>query len=120
MIAWISPPLMVRSTPLRISLVPSGVSTVAWRSLISRIDICGSPRCGWLDGVVECSGGELPGRIDRDLAGGLVHPHRVDGDGQHGRQLQRPACAQVELAAVLPAFDGDRKSTRLNSSHVAI
>src|SRR5690625_2705863 len=106
MTAWISPPLMVRSTPLRISLVPSGLSTVAWRSLISRIDICGSPRCGWLDGVVECSGGELPGRIDRDLAGGLVHPHRVDGDGQHGRQLQRPACAQVELATVLPAFDG--------------
>src|SRR5690625_6266842 len=41
MIAWVSPLLMVRSTPRRICLgSPSGVSTLTCRSRISRVDMC--------------------------------------------------------------------------------
>src|SRR5680860_1445458 len=37
MIAWVSPALMVRSTPFRISFGPSSVSTLTCRSLISKL-----------------------------------------------------------------------------------
>ena len=39
MMAWVSPELTVRFTPLRIGLMPSLVSTCAYRSLISRVDM---------------------------------------------------------------------------------
>lgn len=39
MIAWVSPVLMVRLTPFRISLVPCSVSMLTCRSLISRVDM---------------------------------------------------------------------------------
>src|SRR6478736_3630080 len=50
MIAWVSPLLMVRSTPLRISLRSPSASTVTWRLRISRVLM----RSGLLlDGVVD-------------------------------------------------------------------
>src|SRR5699024_7335954 len=39
MMAWVSPDLMVRLTPLRISTSPCSVSMLTCRSLISRVDI---------------------------------------------------------------------------------
>ena len=43
MMAWVSPELTVRFTPLRIGLMPSLVSTCAYRSLISRVDMVFAP-----------------------------------------------------------------------------
>src|SRR5690606_42065123 len=39
MIAWVSPVRIVSVTPLRIGVVPASVSTVTWRSRISRTDM---------------------------------------------------------------------------------
>src|SRR6478752_4341200 len=91
MIAWVSPALMVRSTPLRISLRSPSASTVTWRLRISR--------------VLMRSGLLLDGVVDVDVDGVAVDLHGVDGDRLGRGEGQRLAGAQVELAAVEPAVD---------------
>ena len=57
MIACVSPPLMVRSTPLRISLGPSSVATVTCRSRISSVAMRWSLSCRRFfvsSGLVSC------------------------------------------------------------------
>ena len=88
MIAWVSPDRTVRSTPRRISLAPSSVSTVTCRSRISRVDMGSQFSFG-----------------DGDEHVVAVDLHGVDGDGDGGRQAGRLAGAQVEARAVQPALD---------------
>src|SRR5215207_2794024 len=88
MIAWTSPDLTVRSTPLRISLSPSSVCTETWRSLISRVDICSAP---------------VAREIDHD--GVSLDLGRVGGDGFGGGKVDGLAGAGVESRAVQPALD---------------
>src|SRR4051812_8116165 len=95
MIAWVSPSLMVRSTPLRISLGPSSVSTVTCRSRISRV----------LMSVLLLGSAvvERGGRVDEHVV--ALHAHGVDGDRLGGREAGRLAGAEVEARAVQPALD---------------
>src|SRR3954471_3791379 len=87
MIACVSPCLMVRSTPLRISRAPSPPSTLTCRSLISSVATVSL----LLDGDVDV--------IAVDL-------HGIGRDGTVGRQAGGLAAAQVEARAVQPALDG--------------
>src|SRR5437763_1964511 len=87
MIACVSPCLMVRSTPLRISRAPSPPSTVTCRSLISSVATVAL----LLDGDVDV--------VALDL-------HGIGGDGTVGRKAGGPAAAQVEPRPVQPALDG--------------
>src|SRR6478672_6999435 len=89
MIAWVSPSLMVRSTPLRISLGPSSVSTETCRSLISSVamSVVSQVRVGVDQYVVP------------------VDLHGVDGDRLGGRGPGGLAGAQVEARPVHPALD---------------
>src|SRR5918997_1384888 len=96
MIAWVSPGRIVSVTPLRISLGPSSVSTLTWRSRISRVlmwllfslrRFCCGPRSG---------GGVVEGVLDVDKQVVAVHLDGVDGHRLEGRQRRGLAGAQVE------------------------
>src|SRR6478752_10441103 len=91
MIAWVSPLLMVRSTPLRISLRSPSASTVTWRLRISR--------------VLMRSGLLLDGVVDVDVDGVAVDLHGVHGDRLGRGKAERLAGLQLELRAVQPAVD---------------
>src|SRR5918995_1365562 len=86
MIAWTSPDRTVRSMPRRISLP----ATPARRPLISST---------WEPFVSRI------GQDHHDLA--VVDAHVVHGDRPGGRQGQGLAVGEGELAAVLPALDGE-------------
>src|SRR6478735_1089927 len=89
MIAWVSPSRMVRSTPLRISLGPSSVSTLTRRSLISSVAMSVvSHWCVQVDEYVVA--------VDAD---------GIDGYGFGGRRAGRLAGAEVEARSVHPALD---------------
>src|SRR4051812_40899185 len=90
MIACVSPSLMVRSTPLRISLGPSSVSTETCRSLISSVAM------SVLSQVLV--------RVDQYVV--PVDLHGVDGDRLGGRRTGGLAGPEVEARAVHPALDG--------------
>src|SRR3954469_16982557 len=90
MIACVSPSLMVRSTPLRISLGPSSVSTETCRSLISSVAM------SVLSQVLV--------RVDQYVA--PVDLHGVDGNRLGGRRTGGLAGPEVEARAVHPALDG--------------
>src|SRR3954454_11231638 len=90
MIACVSPSLMVRSTPLRISFGPSSVSTETCRSLISSVAM--SVVSQVLVGVDQYV-------VPVDLYG-------VDGDRLGRRWARGLAAAQVEARPVHPALDG--------------
>src|ERR1700712_5612580 len=90
MIAWVSPSLMVRSTPLRISLAPSSVSTDTCRALISSVAM--SVVSQVLVGVDQYV-------VPVDLYG-------VDRDRLGGRRTGGLAGPEVEARAVHPALDG--------------
>src|SRR5262245_26417417 len=80
--AWTSPERTDRSRPRRISLP----ATPARRPSISSTCV------------------SLIGQHHHDHP--VVHPHVVDRHGPGGRQRDRLARGEVELAAVLPALDG--------------
>ncbi len=91
MIAWVSPSLMVRSTPLRISLGPSSVSTETCRSLISSVAM--SVRL--LIGVSRSMSTSSPSILDGvdgtgSVAGGPV--------GLPVRRSKREPCSQHSIA----------------------
>src|SRR4051794_28791844 len=97
MIACVWPPSMVRSTPLRISLGPSSVSTVTCRSRMSSVAmVCVSllSRSVVVERGVE---------VDEHVV--ALDPHGVDGDRLGGRRPGRLAGAQVEAGPVQPALD---------------
>src|SRR6478735_7665766 len=106
MIAWVSPLLMVRSTPLRISLRSPSASTVTWRLRISR--------------VLMRSGLLLDGVVDVDVDGVAVDLHGVDGDRFGRGEGQRLAGAQVELTAVQPAVDDPAVDVALGESDLGV
>src|SRR3954453_9590852 len=123
MIAWVSPSLVVRSTPLRISLVPVPsvpVSTVTCRSRISSVAIVsflfsqmssyvGSRPAGRpVDGRRMAGGSAGPAAhrgvdVDEDVV--ADHLDRVDGHRLGRRGPARLAGAQVEAGPVQPALD---------------
>src|SRR5699024_5820726 len=92
MMAWVSPELMVRSTPRRISFSPVSVSTVTCRSRISRVVIWLSPREGSV------------GQGDEHVL--ALDLHGVYGNGLGGRQAGGLAGVHIEARAVQPALDG--------------
>src|SRR3954464_14870642 len=107
MIACVSPARIVRVTPLRISLAPSSVATVTWRSRISRVLTVGS----FASRVSVRSGAAGSGRavergvdVDEDVV--ALDSHGVDRDRLEGRERRGLAGAQVEGRAVQPALDG--------------
>src|SRR3954466_12750772 len=77
MIAWVSPPRTVRSTPRRISLAPPSAATSTCRSLISSVDMWCAP-CG--GGVSGAGDGELG--LD-----GRLEPFPQLGKGDAGEDL---------------------------------
>src|SRR6478752_3503864 len=106
MIAWVSPLLMVRSTPLRISLRSPSASTVTWRLRISR--------------VLMRSGLLLDGVVDVDVDGVAVDLHGVHGDRLGRGEGQRLAGAELELAAVQPAVDDAAVDVALGESDLGV
>src|SRR3954451_888760 len=104
MIACVSPSLMVRSTPFRISLGPLPslpVSTVTCRSRISSVDMCISLfrlRCRSGSDVVQ--GG---GHVDEHVV--AVDLHGVDRDRLGRGKSGGLAGAEVEARTVQPALD---------------
>src|SRR5215475_12609643 len=102
MIAWVCPADTVRSTPRRISRLPSrpsgpgvGSATLTCRSRISRVAIYMSP-----DRWLACRGGTA----ERDVDVAVLDLHRVDGHGLGRGRPGRVAGAQVETRPVQPAF----------------
>src|SRR6516164_5099774 len=100
MIAWVCPADTVRSTPRRISRLPSrpsgpgaGSATLTCRSRISRVAIT------YLL-IVGCG----RGGAERDVDVAVLDLHRVDGHGLGGGRPGRAAGAQVETRPVQPAF----------------
>src|SRR5437899_2552167 len=117
MIAWVSPPRTVRSTPRRISLVSSPSPTVTCRSRISSTLPAERPAAaGVAVGLVTGSrssvagrgegGGGVCGQVHVDVV--ALHPDRVDGDRLGGRDVGGFAGAQVEAGAVQRALDRGR------------
>src|SRR6478752_779976 len=106
MIAWVSPLLMVRSTPFRISLVVPSASTVTWRLRISR--------------VLMRSGLLLGGVVDVDVDGVAVDLHGVHGDRLGRGEGQRLAGAELELGAVEPAVDDAAVDVALGESDLGV
>src|SRR3569833_1161955 len=112
MIAWVSPPRTVRSTPRRISLTSSPSPTVTCRSRISRTLPTGRPvACGAEVGVVtgvsrSSVGGRGEGGVDVHENVVALHPDRVDGNRLGGREVGGLGGAQVEAGAVQGARDG--------------
>src|SRR5215471_17442826 len=101
MIAWVCPADTVRSTPRRISLLPSpfapgvGSATLTCRSRISRVAMT------YLLIVVSAS---RAGVAERDVHVAAGDLHRVDGHGLGGGGPGRAAGAQIETRPVQPAF----------------
>src|SRR5215470_933994 len=98
MIAWVCPADTVRSTPRRISRLPSrpsgpgvGSATLTCRSRISRVAMV-------LSLLIVSAGREG----DVDVA--VLDLHRIDGHGLGGGGPGRVAGAQVETRPVQPAF----------------
>src|SRR3712207_4156855 len=103
MIAWVSPGRIVSVTPLRIALGPSSVSTLTWRSRISRV-LMWLLSSSWY--VVPRSGGRVvEGVLDVDQQVVAVHPDGVDRHRLEGRQGRGLAGPQVEGRPVQPALD---------------
>src|SRR4051794_10966230 len=101
MIACVWPSLMVRSTPLRISLGPFPslpVSTVTCRSRISSVAMKCLP-----NGVGAKSVVDGVGHVDEHVV--AVDGDRVDRHGLGRRRAARLAGAQVEPGPVQPALD---------------
>src|SRR6516165_9587591 len=101
MIAWVCPADTVRSTPRRISRLPSrpsgpgaGSATLTCRSRISRVAITSLL-------IVGCG---RAGAAERDVDVAVLDLHRVDGHGLGGGGPGRAAGAQVETRPVQPAF----------------
>src|ERR1700754_958908 len=82
MIAWVSPPRTVRSTPRRISLAPPSAATSTCRSLISRVDMF----FGCSGFVVGSDAGD--GELGLD---GRIQPFTQLGQGQAGEELAEEA-----------------------------
>src|SRR5579859_2008209 len=101
MMAWICPADTVRSTPRRISLLPSpsspgvGSATLTCRSRISRVA---------MSSLLIIDSASRAGAAERDVHVAVVDFHRVDGHGLGGRRPGRAAGAQVETRPVQPAF----------------
>src|SRR5918998_1156011 len=110
MIAWVSPPRTVRSTPRRISLASSPSPTVTCRSRISST----LPFWGAVTSrsSVAGRGGEGGVGLGVDVHVLPLHADRVDGHRLGGRQVGGLAGAQVEARPVQPALDG-RGATEL-------
>src|SRR4051812_37002452 len=87
MIAWVSPCLTTRSTPLRISRAPSPLSTLTCRFLISSV-------------------ATVSLLLERDVHVVAVDSHGIGQDRAGGREAGRRAGAQVEPRPVQPALDG--------------
>src|SRR5690606_12897948 len=92
MMAWISPSLTVRSTPLRMCLVPWSVSIDTLRSRISRVDMCRR-----LSDLEPCARVDVHVAVD-DLDG-------EEGNRLEGRQVEGLAGGQRELRPVGPALE---------------
>src|SRR3954469_5701775 len=113
MIAWVSPSLMVRSTPLRISLVPVPsvpVSTVTCRSRISSvaIGVFLFSQLLWVERSVwvwRSVGGRAERSLDVDEHVVAGHLDRVDRHRLGRRWAAGLARPQVEAGAVQPALD---------------
>src|SRR6476620_12689527 len=103
MMAWVSPELMVRSTPRRISLVPSSISTETWRSRISSVVMWSAHFGG-----------------DGDEHVVAVDLHGVDGDGDGRRGAGRVAGPNVEPGAVQPALEGAAVDLALGERDVGV
>src|SRR5580700_11648075 len=59
--------------------------------------------------------------VERPVAAKLVHAlDHAPGDNQHCRDGEQNHDERTESARHVPIFQKDRKSTRLNSSHVEI
>src|SRR6218665_498495 len=93
MMACVSPLATVRSTPRRMGLGPSFVSTLTCRSRISKVDM----RCSFR--------GSSEGGVDVDQHALAVDGHGIDRDGAHGGGAGGLAGAQVEARTVEPALD---------------
>src|SRR6476661_1844784 len=103
MMACVSPVLMVRLTPFRISLVPCSVSMLTCRSLISRVDML------FFLSVRKSGGTGRSVVVYRSTVHNVGHVHinvvSVDGDGENGdgvisRQLKGLSAAEVKLGTV--------------------
>src|SRR3954451_12127256 len=104
MMAWISPVLTVRLTPLRISsgwAPGSETSTVTCRSRITRELI-------W------------SGLLEGDEHVVTVDLHGINRDGTGGRQAGRPPGGEVEARAVQPALDRALLDVSLGQRHVLV
>src|SRR6476469_2979697 len=107
MMACVSPELMVRSTPRRISLVPSSTSTETWRSRISSVVM-----------VVSLSSVQVTGDGDEHVV--AVDLHGVDGDRADRRGAGRVAGPNVEPGAVQPALEGAAVDLALGERDVGV
>src|SRR4051812_29181584 len=97
MMACVSPALIVRSTPLRISLGASSLTTETCRSLISRVAMTnGSP-----GGLTKSVRGD--GDVDENVA--VTDVDGVDVDRFAGGWRGGRAGLQVEARPVQPALD---------------
>src|SRR5690606_5613729 len=111
MIAWVSPAFTVRSTPRRISFVPSEPTpTETWRSRISSVAIMLVVPSSW----VLVAGGERHVHV-AGLDLGLV-----GGDRLRGRRVGGLAAAQVEAGPVQPALDGAVVDLSLGEGHLGV
>src|SRR3954469_18853060 len=98
MIACVSPPRTVRSTPRRISRGSPSALTETWRSRISRVAMMGAAP----DLRVCCGNGS--GNVDEHVT--VEDGDRIDGDRHDRRGPGGRAADKVESRAVQPAFDG--------------
>src|SRR5215211_7721079 len=85
MIACVSPALMVRSTPLRISLAPPSAATETCRSLISKVDMWWVLRGLF---VVGCASGTGDGQLGLHRR---LKPLAQLGQGDLGQDLVEEA-----------------------------
>ena len=104
MIAWVSPSLTVRSTPLRISLGPSSVSTETCRSL----DLQGAMRAQLTPFRVVVDGDEHVVAVD--LRRGRPGPARWPGRpvGLPVRRSKREPCSQHSIVQSVDLALGQR------------
>src|SRR3954451_1686279 len=108
MMAWVSPLAIVRSTPRRIGLAPSLVSTLTCRSRISSVAMYSVP--------LECA----DGGVDVDEHALAVDGQGVDRHRPDGGQTGRLSGAQVEPGAVQPALDGAAVHLAVRQGHGAV
>src|SRR4051794_6930634 len=108
MMAWVSPLAITRSTPRRIGLAPSLVSTLTCRSRISSVAMCSVP-------LERADGG-----VDVDEHALAVDGQGVDGHGPRRGQPGGGAGAQVKPGAVEPALDGAALDLPVGQRHGAV